>query len=286
MLNDEEWSDCMSLLVDESSLSSLSSLSWSFDEADQPPLQIPVGKKRSIEEARREAKKCRRRQHPSRIYIPKMDIRKRITAMLANAINARDSPLLAKFLHRYARGDMTMLTYFDRLRLYHSSPILSLIKGSANVVNYASSCSLCIPDACVQLKSSEIRVNWGRSVIISEVVMEGTVMLQPQPRAVDLRFASLLKQGTTVVQDDDGLKAAGPQADEMNLILAGSDDSFAWCADHVALPVAVPYRRKGFVIIKLDENDLIESVSVVDAFDSVEKYFLPLQSAVYSQFKR
>lgn len=281
MLDDAFW---FNLLMDDCSVASgrSSELSSGSSDGAQSPC---VGRKRTHEEVREE-RNGRRRKSSSRIHIPRMNIRKRVTAMFVNVLNTWDGLLLARFLKRYAREDVTFISYTDRLKPLYSTPMLTMVKGCANIVNYAASFALCVPDACMQLKSTEIRMNAGRSVIISEITFEGTVLLQPQPRAVDLRCASLLEQGNSVVQGDNGLTAVGPQAAELNRILASNADCFSWFADLVALPAAVPYRRNGFLILKLDSNDLIESIDIVDAFDSIVDYYLPLKDAVYSQFKR
>lgn len=290
MLEEEFWFNCKGLLMDDQSVdpselwSSSSSCSDSIDGSSDGAAE--VGKKRwHSDEELREAKRCQRRKHSSRIHIPRMHIRKRITSMLVNAMNTNPE-LMTKFLHRHAREDVTFTSYTDRLQPLYSTPMLTIIKGAANAANYATSLPLCTPDACMQLKSTEIRIHSGCSVIISEVVFEGTVLLQPVPRALDLRIAALLEQGNRAVRNDKGLRAVGPQAAELNAILTSSDaDCFSWFADLMALPVTVPYRRQGFLILHLDSSDLIQSIDIVDAVDSIEDYYLPLKHAVYSQFK-
>lgn len=272
------WAHCQSLLMDEASDEDSS---CEQEEQEQAPLRRKRRAKRSLEEIR-QRKNLRRRRDFFHIHIPKIDIRKRISTMFVNAINAWNMPLLERFLKRYCREDLALTSYTNRIKY---SPLLTLVKGCGHVVHYASSFANCIPDACMRMHTTEIRTKSMQSIIISEITYEGTIMYKPKSMEQDARFTYLLEHGNAIVQGESGLKAVGPDAAELERILHQCIRDDSRFSELEPLPVPVPYRRSGCLILKLDQNDLVESVDIVDACSSAFDYYQPLQCAVYSKLK-
>lgn len=260
-------------------------------EEEEEHLPTKAGGKRKVNftaEELRVRRNLRRRKDVNHFYIPRLDVRKRISAMFVNMINAWDFALLERFLKRYGRPDLSLVSYTNRLAPQGgTTPVLTLVKGSQSILQFATTFMNCTPDACLNLHETEIRMASERSTIISHLTFQGTVLFKPKPRAVDIRFRNLLEQGNTIGQSEEGLVAMGPQAAELESVIYQRSSALdgCWFTDLDALAAPIPYHNNGGMVIKMDDNDMIQSIDIVDAFSFIGDYYLPLKHAAYTQFK-